>query len=90
MSRDRHQLTAIHGGKFGGYFSGILAAYKRSLLKGSQQGQAQGDGTKVTEPNLRFPAVFLRKSSVFCAKIFALKMLEIPGEGVNLQKSAVF
>ena len=43
----------------------------------------------VTEPNLRFPAVFcenLRFSAVSCA----LRMLEFPGEGVNLQKSAVF
>ena len=51
-----------------------------------KKGRAKGDGPKVTYPNLRFPAVFCKKSSVSCA----LHMLEFPGEGVNLRKSAVF
>ena len=56
------------------------------------QGRAKREASKVTEPNLRFPAVsakifgFLRKPAVFCA----LQMLECPGEGVNLRKSVVF
>ena len=53
---------------------------------------------KVTEPNLRFPAVFCEKSSVLCEnpRISAVScalenlMLELPGERVNLRKSAVF
>ena len=55
-------------------------------------GRAQGDGpkeAKVTEPNLRFPAVFcenLRFSAASCP----LQMLQFPGERVNLRKSAVF
>ena len=59
-------------------------------------GQAKGDGPNVTEPNLRFPVVFLRKSSVFCKNLrfsavsCTLQMLEFPGEGANLRKSAVF
>ena len=46
----------------------------------------------MTEPNLRFPAVF----SVSCEDLGfsavsgALLMLEFRGEGVNLRKSAVF
>ena len=52
----------------------------------------------MTEPNLRFPAVFCEnlKNSVFCENLWfsavscALQMLEFPGEGVNLRKSAVF
>ena len=59
------------------------------------QGRAKGDAPKVTEPNLRFPAVFLRKYSVFCENLrfsavsCALQMLEFPPEGVDLRKSAV-
>ena len=48
----------------------------------------KGEAPKVTEPNLRFLAVFcenLRCSAVSCA----FQMLEFPGEGVNLRKSAV-
>ena len=58
-------------------------------------GRAKGDGPKVTEPNLRFPA---RKSAVSCEKLRLSAvscaggphMLEFPGGGANLRKSAVF
>ena len=51
--------------------------------------RAKGDAPKVTEANLRFPAVFCENLR-FSAKTCALQMLEFPGEGVNLRKSAVF
>ena len=58
-------------------------------------GRAKADAPKVTEPNLRFPAVFCEnlwfsaKICGFLRKSCALQMLEFPGEGANLQKSAV-
>ena len=45
---------------------------------------AKGDGPKVTEPNLRFPAVSCENLR-FPAKLCALEMLEFPGEGANLR-----
>ena len=52
-----------------------FGAWSRRLIKFAVR--AKGDAPKVTEPNLRFPAVFcgfLRKSAVFCT----LQMLEFP------------
>ena len=57
--------------------------------QGEEKGRAKGDGPKVTEPNLQCHAVFCG-NLLFSAVSCALQMLEFPGEGVNLRKSAVF
>ena len=68
-------------------FAGAPTIENKIEQKNSKHAELTGDGPKVTEPNLRFPAVFcdnLQFSEVFCV----LQMLEFPGKGVNLRKSA--
>ena len=68
----------------------------KKQLKNPAYGRAKGDGPKVTEPNLQFPAVFCEnlrfpaKICGFSAVSCPLQMLEFSGEGVHLRKSAVF
>ena len=68
---------------------GMTAKHDDHEITSQKQGRAKGDGFKVTEPNLPFPAVFC-KNLRFSAKICTLGMHEFPGEGVNLRESAVF
>ena len=45
----------------------------------------------VTAPTCNFLRVFCEKSAVFCEKCgVSAEMLEFPGEGAKLRKSAVF
>ena len=68
-----------------------------SISRTRKEGRARGDAPKVTEPNLRFPAVFLPKSAVFCKNLlFSPKICAPPNAGISrrrgesLRKSAVF
>ena len=60
-----------------------------NLIFHPRLGRAKGDAPKVTEPNLRFPAVFcenLRFPAKICGFLRfpdALQMLEFPGENLR-------